>query len=393
MAYINMIDDFTFKKKKVLLRIDVNSPVEKGKVQLSDRLEAHAETIKELKKKNAAVVILAHQGRPGDEEFLDLKQHAKLLNKFVKVDYVDDVFGNTAVNAIKKLKVGDALLLGNVRALKEEYHPGRNNKMVKTLAPLFNIYINDAFSVAHRNQTSIVSFPKVLEGCVGRVMEKELMGFINIHVGKKPSTYILAGFKPDDNILLMEYALKNKKTTTILTAGLFGQLCLLAKGINLGKQTNFLEQQGQLYLIPRLKKLMNKYEKQIETPIDLAVNKKGRRIDIDVIDFPSAYEIFDLGPKTVIKYLGILKKSKTIFMKGPTGYYHDKKFATSTKEILKVIENCKAYTLVGGGHTLDAMRQFKIKWSKFSHVSLSGGALVAYLAGRKLPGLEALKNV
>ena len=158
------LDDFDFKGKKVLLRSDLNSEIEKGKAIMSQRISESAKTIKELIKKKARVAVLAHQGRKGDPDFTELKQHAELLNKLVKIKFVPDVSGEKAVSAIKKLKDGEAILLDNVRSLNEEMKPDVSGLMVKTLAPLFDIYVNDAFSVSHRNQTSMVSFPEVFLG-------------------------------------------------------------------------------------------------------------------------------------------------------------------------------------------------------------------------------------
>jgi len=144
------IDNFNFKGKRVLVRADLNSPLRNGKVELNPRFEATAKTIKELKKKNARVVILAHQSRPGKADCISLKQHAKLLSKYTKVRFIDDILGFKALERIEKLKNGEALLLDNIRFLKEEYKPSSRNKIVKTLGKHFNIYVNDAFSNSHK---------------------------------------------------------------------------------------------------------------------------------------------------------------------------------------------------------------------------------------------------
>ncbi|MCK5107664.1 MAG: phosphoglycerate kinase, partial [Nanoarchaeota archaeon] len=370
-----------------------------NKIKNSERIKEHVKTIKELLKKKASVVILAHQGSPGKKDYLpSMKQHAQLLKKYFKVEYVDDVIGARAVKAIKELKPGNVLLLSNVRNLKEEFAPSKSkiewktNKLVKTLFPLFDIYVNDAFSVSHRNQTSIVSFPKVLPSCAGRVMEKEISGMKNAHLGKKPITYILAGFKPDDNIKLMKYALKNNKVNKILTAGLLGHLFVIAKGYKLGAQEKYLKDNKVYSALPKIKSLLKKYPRKIIIPVDLAVDANKKRKEIKVKNFPSEYEVFDLGKETIKKYLDILKKSNTIYLKGPTGWYHEKRFGTSTKQILKFMEKTKSYTLIGGGHTNDAIDKYKLNKKKMNHISLSGGASISYLAGEKLPGIEALKK-
>lgn len=385
------IDDFDFKGKRVLLRVDLNSAVVNGKIILSDRIVEHAKTIKELIGKKAKVVVLAHQGRPGDKDFISLKQHARLLNKYVKIKFVDDIIGSKAIKAIEDLKTGEALLLDNVRFLKEELDYKKGNKFVKKLKPLSDIFVNDAFSVVHREQTSVVGFAKVLPSCLGRVLEKEIKAVQGMELSKKPSVYIVGGEKPDDYMFLITHVLENKKVDKILACGLFGQLCLIAKGYALGGQNKYLEKKGLIKVVPEIRKLL-KYNK-IETPVDMAVKYKRKRKDIDLKDFPIKEEIFDIGPKTTKKYSEIIRKAKTIFMKGTCGHAEDKRFSQGTKTVLRAIEKSNAFSLIGGGHSSTAVKELKINKSKISYISLSGGALVKYLSGERLPGIEVLRNV
>ncbi len=374
------LDDFDFKNKRVLVRIDLNSPVVKGKVKLSGKFIEHAKTLRELKKKKAKIVVLAHQGRPKEEDFLSLKQHAKLLNKFVRVKFVDDIIGKKAVSEIKKLRKGKILLLENVRYLKEEFKLSKRNKIVKILEPLFDIFVNDAFSVSHRNQTSIVGF-KNLDKCAGRVMEQELKNLERIKKFRKPCVYILGGAKPEDDIKLV------KNNVKILSCGLFGQVCLISSGRKLGGQNKYLLKKGYR-ANPKLAKLIKKYK--IEMPVDFGIKIKGRRKNVMLNDFPVKEEIFDIGPETVKKYVKIIKKAKTIFMKGTAGYCEERQFRKGTRKILRAIPK-NTYSLLGGGHLSSAIKTLRIGKSKFGYVSLAGGALIAYLAGEKLPGVEILK--
>ncbi|MEK6934838.1 MAG: phosphoglycerate kinase, partial [Nanoarchaeota archaeon] len=250
------ISSLNLKNKKVLLRVDLNSYVTKKKVHLGERLIAHCKTIKLLQKKKAITVILAHQGRPGQPDFASLKQHSKLLNKYVKVKFINSVIDKKAINKIKSLKPGETLLLENVRTLKDEFNPSTKNELIKKLAPLFNLYINDAFSISHRSQTSIVSFPKVLPHYPGPILIKELNALKKIKL--KNTLFILAGAKPEENIHLM-----GKRN--IITAGLFGQICMIAKGFNFGAQNRFLR--NKLKILPQLKKKLRNQK----TPIDFAI--------------------------------------------------------------------------------------------------------------------------
>jgi len=180
------LSGFSFKGKRVLLRADINSDVVNGRVLVSERIKAASETIKELKRKKAKIVVIAHQGNPGKSDFISLKSHARHLNEYTKVKFVEDIIGKKAINAIEKLRNGEVLLLENIRFEKDEFKPekGEKNKLVKKLVPLFDIYVNDAFSVCHRKHTSIVGFPKFLKSCSGRLLEKELFALKKIKIKK-----------------------------------------------------------------------------------------------------------------------------------------------------------------------------------------------------------------
>ncbi|MFA5060950.1 MAG: phosphoglycerate kinase [Candidatus Pacearchaeota archaeon] len=374
------LSDFNFKNKTVILRSDLNSDVIKGKIIPSERIKESAETIKELKNKGAKVIVIAHQGSPGKEDFISLKQHSKILKKYTKIKFVKDIIGKKAISKIKNLKPGKAILLENIRFEKEEFKTDKKNYLIGKLSSLADFYVNDAFSVCHREQASIVLFPKYLESCAGRLLEKEVNALKKLKI--KNCLYILAGAKPSDNLKLM----KEKK---ILACGLFGQMCLIAKGKKLGAQEvylrNIIKDFGKIIGI-----LKNK-QKNVMTPIDFAVKFKGKRKEIGLEDFPVNFEIFDIGEKTINIFVKEIKKAKAIYMKGPAGDCSNKNFRKGTFKILKAISESKGFSVIGGGHLSDAIEKSKIDKNKFNHVSLSGGALLNYIAGEKLPGLEALK--
>lgn len=373
---LKTLSTLNVRNKRVLLRLDLNTEIIKGKAQLSERMKAHQTTLKELKRKKAITVILAHQGRPGDQDFTSLKQHAKLL----KVKFVPSILDKKAIKAITELKPGEILLLENIRSEKDEFNTEiKNNSLITILAPLFDIYLNDAFSVSHREQTSVTGFPQVLPCGIGRVMEAEVKSLEKINL--KNTLYVLGGAKPKENIDV----LKNSKN--VLTCGIFGQLCTIAKRKNLGAQNKFLKNKIKEF-VPKLKPLV----KNIQTPIDFAVNVKGKRKELSLNEFPSKYEIFDIGKKTQALYVKKIKQAKSIFMKGVAGYCEDMQFCQGTNAIMKAITSSKAFSLVGGGHTSDAISKLRINRKRFGYVSLSGGALDEYVAGKKLPGLEVLKT-
>ncbi|HLC78030.1 MAG TPA: phosphoglycerate kinase [Candidatus Nanoarchaeia archaeon] len=382
---MELIFDLDIKGKTILLREDINSDVVKGKVLLGERIKASAKVISDIKRKGARVVVIAHQGRSGEEDFVSLKQHADFLNKITKIKFVDDIYGERAIKAIKNLKNGEAILLENLRFEKEETNPSKGNvesvgKMVETLSRLCDIYVNDAFSNSHRNHASIIEFPRVMKSCAGPLLYKELNALEKITL--KHCLYILGGAKPEENIRLLG---KNK----VLACGLFGQLCLIASGKNLGEQNKYLRKTIENYDAV-VEKLKGKLDKVI-MPIGFAVEIKGKRVELGLDKFPNEHEIYDIDKKSQEVFVDEIKKAKSIYMKGPAGHCGDDKFCDGTYAILKAISQSKGFSVIGGGHLSDAIAKSKISEKKFNHISLSGGALLRYLAGEKLPGIEALK--
>jgi phosphoglycerate kinase len=352
------LDDFDFKNKTVLLRLDLNTEIAKGKPVLSQRMKAHARTLNELRRKKAKTVVLAHQSRPGKSDFTSLRKHAKLI----KAKFVPDICGPKAKKAIQSLKPGEVLLLENLRFQKEEEKPTKNNPITKALAPLADIYINDAFSVSHRDHTSVTGFAKLLPSGIGRVLEEEISHLEKISL--KGTLFILGGAKPKENLEVL------KKNKNVITDGIFGQLCTIAQGRDLGAQNQFLKEEVKEF-VPKLKR----YVKNVQTPIDFAVKIKGKRKELPLSKFPSEHEIYDIGKKTQDLYVKKIKKAKSIFMKGVAGYCEDKQFCKGTEAIFKAITSSKAFSVVGGGHTTDAIAKLKINRSRFGYISLSGGAL------------------
>jgi len=405
MKNLLTLDDVNVKNKTIILRVDINSPYDekRKKIEISDRLIDCSETIKELSKKGAKVVVLAHQGRKGDSDFLPLKQHSKILTRFVgkRVEYVDDIIGEKAIKKIKSLKRGQVILLDNVRFLPEETEnksPREHSKsrLVQTLAPLADLFVNDAFSAAHRSHASIVGFTRVLPSVAGRSMEKEITSLKRIFNKMKISkhdTFVLGGAKPDEPLEVMESMLKRRTVDRILISGVIGELFLIADGYKLGKTNiNFLKKEGYLDYLPKVKELWKKYKKKIEIPIDVAVDINKRRKEVSLEKLPAKSLILDIGIKTCVNYTGIIHDSKSIVMKGPSGVYEKDNFDLGTRIILEAIANSKGFSLIGGGHTLSALDKLNIDKNRFTHVSLGGGALIEYLSGKKMPGIEALKK-
>jgi phosphoglycerate kinase len=389
------LDDFEVAGKTVLFRADLNSVIIDGNVQMKERIVENAKTIRELAERKAKVVILAHQGRAGGKEFLSLEQHARLLSKIASLTYVEDIIGPAARAAINTLEDGDVLLLDNLRLLAEETldkTPEEHSRsiFVQRLAPLADLYINDAFSVAHRAHASVVGFPMVLDAGVGRLMESELSALERaIHHMERPSVYVLGGIKPEEVFDIIEFALDSRRVDYILTTGGVGNLFMVANGMIPMKVDDQL-----LESVRRAKDIQKRAGNKIKYPWDLAIESNGKREEIPVDEVKPNQPIYDIGHVTMEKYSEIIKNARTVIMKGPAGYYEKDGFGDGTRALFKAIAESKAFSLLGGGHTSAAISEVGIdkRELKHAHVSLAGGAFLRYLLGNQLPGLEVLKR-
>lgn len=383
------------KGKKVLLRLDLNSAVYKNKIIPNPRFIEHAKTLKFLSKSGAKITILAHQGRKGDKDYLkNLSQHAKLLQKLskVKVKYVNGLFEKTSINEINKLKSGQAILLRNVRSYEDELNPNKKNNRFINFSKNFDLYINDAFSICHRNQSSITIPPKAIPSFAGPVLLKEINGADKFKSYENKKLIIsLGGEKVSDYFpLFKKFA---KKDTKFILGGVLANLFLQDKGVNFGYESLWMKENNYRKPFRKIKELISTKSKKLLLPQDFAV-KETKRKEISIKDLPTNKKIKDIGKKTINDFKEVIKKADAILVKGPMGFSEIPGFEIGTVEILKEIakrtKQKKLYSLIGGGHSTTTIEKFKIKG--FSHISLSGGALIKYLCGEKLPGLEVLKN-
>jgi phosphoglycerate kinase len=396
------MDDFDFENKTVIIRVDFNSPLDSETKIITDdtRIRRHAKTIKELMDKGGKVVIIAHQGRPGSHDFSTLQQHSIVLSKILgkSVRYVSDIFGEAAKSEIKNLKRGNALLIENVRMFLGEMKKltadeHAKSELVKNLAPLADVYVNDGFAVAHRAHASIVGFPTVLPNVVGRVLERELKVLDKVKKAEdKPCIYVMGGAKADDAAAISDYVLGHGTADYVLTGGVIGQLFLFAQGVDIGDiNVRFLEKKKFVQYIPKIKELFKKYNGKILLPEDFGIDVNGKRKDITLGDLPTQYSMFDIGLKTVKKYTELLKTAKIIVLSGPMGVYERKEFILGTKRIFEVIANSDVFSVVGGGNTLEAVKKLGLS-EKISYISTGGGALMEFLTGKILPGVKALEK-
>jgi phosphoglycerate kinase len=402
MVHFKTLDDFNVKSKTVIVRVDFNSEVDPQTKQVTNgiRICAHARfTLKELVEKGAKTVIISHQGSKGDPEYTDLKQHADILRQLLTcpVKYVDDLFGEKAQNEIKQLQDGEILVLENVRGWPEETKKGTpeqqsKTELVQNIAPLADIFINDAFSVAHRDNVSVVGFTPVLPSIAGRIMEREIKQLKALENPHRPCVYVLGGAKADDSLEISKYILNNNVADNLLLGGIIAQLFMTAKGLSLGKGTmDFLAKKDLLHLIPGIQELLLRHPDKIMLPVDIALNIDGKRTEIPITHLPSEYPIFDIGTKTVEKYVTILSKAQSIVVSGPLGVYENTNFCYGTKTIFETIANSNVLSLAGGGNTIAAIDKYGLT-DKIRYISTAGGALVEALMGKKLPGVIALET-
>ncbi len=404
MAKYKTIDDFNVKNQTVLVRVDFNSEIDPDtkKVTSDVRIRAHAEsTLKELSEKGAKVVVIAHQGRKGDPDYTTLKTHAEALQNIlpsITVKYVDDVFGDKAKVAIKTLNPGEILVLENVRSWDGETKSGTPEQQAKTplvqnLAPLADLFVNDAFSVAHRGHVSMVGFTAVLPSAAGRIMQRELSSLSKIvDAPEHPCVYVMGGAKADDSLEISKYVLSNGVADSVLVGGVTSQLFLTAKGVSLGKQVvEFLAKKDLLKFVEGIKALMEHYPNKVVVPVDVALNFGGIRKEVDLSTLPTDYLIFDIGHQTAENYAKIISKAKAIVVSGPMGVYENPEFNYGTKAVLEAIANSGAFSLAGGGNTIAAIQEYGLT-PKISYISTAGGALIEFLMGKKLPGVVALES-
>ncbi len=392
------IDDIDLKGKTVLCRLDLNSPMDPKGIILDDsRFRSHLTTLRELE--DSKVVILSHQSRPGKSDFTTMEPHSKLLSKLMRknVDYIDDIFGSHALNSIRKMGNGDTLLLENTRFYSEESLERTPNEhtrthMVRKLSTVCDVFMNDAFSVSHRSHLSVTGFTEVLPSIAGRVMEKEIDSLSKgLSCTERPCIYVLGGTKVDDSIKVTKNVLEKGCADRVLVTGVVANVFLAASGVKIGNANmSFIEKQGYLPLIDIAHELLSRFGESIGLPVDVALNNNDERVEEKVRSLNTELPIHDIGIETMVKFSKEISSAKTVVMNGPAGVFEKEAFALGTYELIKAgIKS--GFSVIGGGHIAAAAEQLDVS-SKFSHVSTGGGACIDFLAGEKLPGIEALKD-
>ena len=389
------IDDFDFKGKTVFLRVDMNCPIDPETLEISGtkRIEETVETINSLK--DSKIVMASHQGRVGNKDYISMEKHAKVLEEFVnrKIKYVDDVIGTAAQNEIQKLNDGEILLLDNLRLCAEENYEFSNSDaektiMIKRLAKLFDVCVLDSFPSAHRAHPSIVGFSNILPVCAGRIVEREIKKLDEImSISKSPHVIILGGKKVDDRLEAIRLLIENGRAENVLLTGLIASVFLRAQG----RIKSSLGINREEEIVTKAHALIGEYPDVFSTPVDVAIEQNGKRVELDVRELNRDDQIFDLGPKTIEHYNKIISGAGTVFFSGPAGFFEKEGYDYGTNALLEAVSNSMATTIVSGGHLTSALKKIGLA-EKITHISTAGGALVRYLTGTKLPMIQSLEE-
>lgn len=358
--------------KKILVRVDFNVPVRDGVVEDDFRIKKALPTIKFLSKKGAKVILITHLGKKGET----LLPVAKSLNSFIKINFVSDVFGKIAKDAVLGMSDGQVVLLENLRSKPGEKKSDLN--FAKKLASLADIYVNEAFPVSHRKDASIVLLPKLLPSYAGLQFEEEIKNLsVVLKKPAHPFMFIIGGAKFSTKIPLIHRYLK--LADTIFIGGALLNDVLKAKGHEIGKSLTDEKSYG-------IEKIIK--SKKIIIPHDVLVEENGIYTNKSIDKVTKNECIIDVGMHSVKMLEPHIKKSKLILWNGPLGKYGGWG-DLATKKVLKMVANSKAHTVVGGGDTVVYISQLQME-NEFSFVSSGGGATIDFLANGTLPGIKAL---
>lgn len=388
--------DYHFQNKATLVRCDFNVPIKDSRVLDDFKIQRTLPTINYLRKAGAKIILLSHLGRPeeGSKSELfnfsrsqySLKSVAEHLEKLlkVKVKFSSKCLGSKAARETRKLKNGDILLLENLRL--EQGEEKNDKDFAHALAELGECFVQEAFSVCHRSHASVVILPKLLPHFAGFTLEKEIKALSQVSQSPaRPLVVIIGGIKIASKIKAIENFIAT--ADHVLFGGKIANVILRVKGICLGKPWPEEE------VVEKIKKIQLTNPK-IHLPFD-ALASPDETGDAYIREAPPGSarkdeELFDIGKETINSFRAIIATARTIFWSGPLGLAENEKFSEGTREVAKaIIKNQAAFKVVGGGDTIAILRKLGLL-EKFSYVSTGGSAMLAFVAGEKMPGLAAL---
>lgn len=397
MAKFKTIDDMDVNGKVVFVRADLNVPAKDGKVTDTTRIDRFAPTVKDLIKKHAKVVVTSHFGRPKGEknpEF-SLKFLLADLEKAIgqKIKFVDDCIGDAVKSAVKSMKNGEVILLENLRFYAEEEK--NDATFCKKLAENVDVYVNDAFSCAHRAHASTEGIAKLKPNCAGRLMEAELVALDKaLGTPVKPVAAIVGGAKVSTKLDLLGNLVE--KVDVLVIGGGMANTFLFAKGVEIGKSLCEKE------MADTAKAIMEKAKKtgcEIILPVDALVaaefKDNAESVEVSVNAVPKDKMILDIGSKSVAEIVKKLATCKTMIWNGPVGAFEIRPFNTGTNaiaaEVAKLTKAGKLLSVAGGGDTVSALNKAGVE-EDMSYVSAAGGAFLEWMEGKTLPGVKALEG-
>ncbi len=391
------IDDFNFKQKKALIRVDFNVPLD-GEFNVTDtnRIEAAKPTIIKVLEDGGSAVLMSHMGRPKGQRNADmsLKHICAKVSEIigVQIKFVDDCIGPKAEEAVAELKEGEVLLLENLRFYNEE--TAGDVDFAEKLSKLGDVYVNDAFGTAHRAHASTTIVAQFFPGqkCFGYLLAKEIKSIEKVmRTGEKPVLAILGGAKVSSKITIIENILD--KVDHLIIGGGMTYTFIKAQGGTIGDSICEDDKMDLALSILEQAKAKNV---QVHLPVDvIAANDFSNDAETQIIDvdkIPSGWQGLDAGPKTLENFKEVILESKTILWNGPIGVFEMESFAKGTISVGNFIDEATqkgAFSLVGGGDSVAAVKQFGFQ-DKVSYVSTGGGAMLESLEGKTLPGIAAI---
>jgi phosphoglycerate kinase len=381
------------KGKRVLLRVDYNVPMKDGKVAEDSRIVQTLPTIQYLLKQNARLIICSHLGRPEGKtvESMRMRPAAEYLGKLLKepIKIMKESSGAEVQKAAKELQPGQILFLENLR-----FHIGEENNdpaFAKQLASLAEVFVSDSFATAHRAHASTAGVSKYLPSYAGYLMQREIEELSTLtEKPAKPLTIIVGGAKIDTKIGIIKNFLK--KADTFLVGGGLANTFLAAEGFNVGKS---LYEANKIAIAQDTLIAAEQLRIGFVLPEDVIVADEikpdAQTVDIPAEDVIGEMQILDIGKKTIKKFADIIKKSKTVIWNGPVGYSEMKPFSRGTAVIAQtLVWSPQVKSILGGGDTVEAIKRLGFKEEQFTFVSTGGGAMLEFLEGKMLPGVEVL---
>ena len=392
------LNDFNFKNKKALIRVDFNVPINDAfEVTDATRINSGKPTIIKILEDGGSCILMSHLGRPkGKQEEFSLKHIVNTVENVLGVEvlFVNDCIGVEAEKAAKNLQSGQILLLENLRFHKEEEQGDK--AFAKSLSQLGDIYVNDAFGTAHRAHASTTIIAQFFEGrkCFGKLLAKEIESIDKVmQTGEKPVTAILGGAKVSSKITIIDNILD--KIDHLIIGGGMTFTFIKAQGGSIG---NSLVEDDKLELASEILKKADAKNVKIHLPVDAVIadafsNDANTKI-CKINEIPDGWMGLDIGPNTEVLFADIVSISKTILWNGPLGVFEMPNFSNGTISLGNAIAKATekgAFSLVGGGDSVAAVKQFGFE-DKVSYVSTGGGAMLESLEGKTLPGIAAILN-